>query len=58
MTNHQYDEPADEPSSPACPAHEVKGAYTGYAEEDELIAILSELLEAERSGVRVTHKKR
>ena len=31
-------------------------AYMGYAGREELTVILTELLEAERAGVRVTHE--
>ena len=34
--------------------HEADEAYMGYAGKDELIALLNELLEAERAGARVT----
>ena len=44
----------DELSSPACFAHEASDAYMGFASKDELIAVLNELLEAERAGARVT----
>ena len=36
--------------------HEADDAYMGYAGKEELTAILTELLEAERAGVRVTHE--
>ncbi len=36
--------------------HQADDAYTGYAGKEELTAILTELLEAERAGVRVTHE--
>ena len=54
MTPKSPDEPAPEVSSPACPMHEVDDAYMGYAGRSELIALLGELLEAERAGARVT----
>jgi hypothetical protein len=41
-------------ASPACFAHEASDAYMGFAPKDELIAVLNELLEAERAGARVT----
>jgi len=34
--------------------HEADDVYMGYAGKEELTAILTELLEAERAGVRVT----
>jgi hypothetical protein len=34
--------------------HEADDAYMGYADRDELVAFLNELLEAERAGARVT----
>jgi len=49
----------DDPSTreaPACSMHEVDDASVGYAGKEELTAILTELLEAERAGVRVTHE--
>ena len=36
--------------------HEADDAYMGYARKEELTAILTELLEAERAGVRVTRE--
>lgn len=47
---------ADEPqsASPACYAREADDSYMGYASRDELLALLNELLEAERAGARVT----
>ncbi len=46
----------DEPSSPACLAHEADDAYMGYATRQEIAAFLNELLEAERAGTGVAHK--
>src|SRR5205814_9548831 len=40
--------------SPAYSMHEADDQYMGYASKDELITFLSELLEAERAGARVT----
>ena len=45
--------PDNEPSSPACLAHEADDAYMGYATREELAAFLNELLEAERAGTGV-----
>ena len=56
MTSRKDNAPASEPSSPACSMHEADDAYMGYAGKEELTAILTELLEAERAGVRVTHE--
>src|SRR2546422_5349554 len=56
MTSRKDDAAASEPSSPACSMHEADDAYMGYAGKEELTAILTELLEAERAGVRVTHE--
>jgi uncharacterized protein DUF6306 len=56
MTSRIDNAPASEPSSPACSMHEADDAYMGYAGKEELTAILTELLEAERPGVRVTHE--
>ncbi|AZI35039.1 hypothetical protein NT2_08_00040 [Caenibius tardaugens NBRC 16725] len=47
--------PDDEPSSPVCYANEADAIYMGYAGRDELIAALTELLEAERAGDRIAH---
>ncbi len=54
MTQRRDDDATDQVSSPACSMHEADDAYMGYAEKDELTALLNELLEAERAGVRVT----
>ena len=54
MTNRRDDETAGESSSPACSMHEADDAYMGYMAQEELIAFLNELLEAERAGARVT----
>jgi hypothetical protein len=56
MISRNDNAPAREPSSPACSMHEADDAYMGYAGKEELTAILTELLEAERAGVRVTHE--
>src|SRR5437763_10088999 len=56
MTSRKDNAPASEPSSPVCSMHEADDAYMGYAGREELTAILTELLEAERAGVRVTHE--
>src|SRR6266404_2593783 len=56
MTSHKDNASASEPSSPACSMHEADDAYMGYAGKEEVTAILTELLEAERAGVRVTHE--
>src|ERR1700724_4285142 len=56
MTSRKDNVPTHEPSSPACSMHEADDAYMGYAGRKELTAILTELLEAERAGVRVTHE--
>ena len=44
---------ADDPSSPACLAHEGGDAYMGFATAAELAVFLNELLEAERAGTTV-----
>jgi hypothetical protein len=54
MTDKPDDEPAPEVSSPACSMHAADDAYMGYADKDEIIALLNGLLEAERAGARVT----
>lgn len=46
----------DEPSSPACLAHEADDAYMGFATRAEIAAFLNELLEAERAGTGVALK--
>ena len=43
----------DEPSSPACLAHEANDAYMGFAAREEIASFLNELLEAERAGTGV-----
>lgn len=45
MTNNPY--------SPICYAAEASDAYMGYADRDEILTALNELLEAERAGARV-----
>ena len=46
----------NQPSSPACLAHEADDTYMGFASRDELAAFLNELLEAERAGTGVALK--
>lgn len=41
-------------ASPACMAHEMDDRYMGFADREELLPALNELLEAERAGARVT----
>ena len=48
MTNNP-----NEPTSPACLAHEGDDAYMGFASRAEIAAFLNELLEAERAGTTV-----
>lgn len=43
----------NEPTSPTCYGAQADDAYMGYADTDELVAALNELLEAERAGARV-----
>lgn len=45
--------PESQPNSPACLAHEADDAYMGFASRDEIVAFLTELLEAERAGAAV-----
>jgi hypothetical protein len=52
LSNSRDDNPI-EVSSPACSMNEADDAYMGYATRDELVAILTELIEAERAGTRV-----
>src|SRR3546814_4890286 len=40
-------------SSAVCYAAEASGIYMGYADRDEVLGALNELLEAERAGTRV-----
>jgi Domain of unknown function (DUF6306) len=50
------DRPDEDPrdvTSPACSMHSADDAYMGYAGKGELVAFLTELLEAERAGARV-----
>lgn len=54
MTAPTDEEPTPEPSSPACLMHEADDSYMGFADRDELVAFLNELLEAERAGARIT----
>jgi hypothetical protein len=54
MTDRRDDETAGGSFSPACSMHEADDVYMGYMTQDELIAFLNELLEAERAGARVT----
>jgi len=56
MTSRNDNAPEVESSSPACSMHQADDAYMGYAGKEELTAILTELLEAERAGVRVAHE--
>ena len=44
---------SEERSSPVCYAAAGDDAYMGYAARDEIVAALTELLEAERAGARV-----
>ena len=53
MSNSADDKPT-EVASPACSMHEVDAAYMGFLGETEVLALLNELLEAERAGARVT----
>ena len=53
MTDHRDDE-TTEGASPACSMREADDAYMGYMAQDEVIAFLDQLLEAERAGARVT----
>ena len=49
MTPEPQDEP-EEPSSPACLAHEADDAYMGFATKGEIAAFLKALAEAENAG--------
>ena len=40
-------------SSPPCFLHELDPSYLGYADRDEVLGLLNELLEAERAGAKV-----
>src|SRR3546814_11506766 len=43
----------NKPSSAVCYAAEASGIYMGYADRDEVLGALNELLEAERAGTWV-----
>ena len=47
---------AEAGSSPACAMHEAGDVYMGYADREELIAFLNEMLEAERAGARIARE--
>lgn len=40
-------------SSPPCFLHNAEPAYQGYLERTQVLALLDELLEAERAGAKV-----
>jgi Domain of unknown function (DUF6306) len=40
-------------SSPPCLLHELDASYLGYLARDEVLALLNEMLEAERAGAKV-----
>jgi hypothetical protein len=44
---------ADDRSSPVCGASRAEDVYMGYADREEILSALNELLEAERAGSRV-----
>ncbi len=44
------DPKADDPSSPACLAHEADDAYMGFATQAELAVFLKKLADAEGAG--------
>ena len=48
----------DKPSSPVCYAAEASDTYMGYADRDEILSALNELLEAERAGALVASSSR
>lgn len=48
-----HDGGAGEFSSPACSLREADDAWAGYATRDEVVALLSTMLEAERAGAIV-----
>src|SRR3546814_2591761 len=47
---------SEDPASPVCYAVQAEDAYMGYADRDELLDALNELIEAERAGARVALK--
>lgn len=47
---------AEPASSPPCYAAEADPAYQGYLGRTDLVALLNELLEAERAGAKVAHQ--
>src|SRR3546814_9167162 len=48
---------SEDPASPVCYAVQAEDAYMGYADRDELLDALNELIEAERAGARVALKR-
>lgn len=44
--------PMEEPASPPCQMADVDPAYMGFLRDDEIVALLNELLTAERAGAR------
>jgi hypothetical protein len=56
MVASDMNDDRNEPSSPACLAHEADDAYMGFATREEIAALLNELLEAERAGTGVALK--
>lgn len=47
---------SEDPASPVCYAVQAEDAYMGYADRDEILDALNELIEAERAGARVALK--
>lgn len=51
MASDLIDEP-EEPSSPACLAHEADDAYMGFASKAEIAAFLKEIAGADAEAIR------
>jgi len=51
--SHSAPVPDTSLASPVCYADEASNAYSGYADREELLVFLNELLEAERAGARI-----
>lgn len=56
MTDQPKHAPTTGTSSSATSTRRVAGIHTPFAEKDELVTFLNELLEAERAGARVTRE--
>jgi hypothetical protein len=52
-SSERDDDVTDGYSSPPCSLHELDVSYLGYLAADEVLALLNELIEAERAGAKV-----